>query len=64
METDKLTHLKDYIAGFAQVAVAFSGGVDSTLLLKVCEDTLGKDRDVEHAQHGILEVLLLSRERL
>jgi uncharacterized protein len=46
MKTDKLTHLKDYIAGFPQVAVAFSGGVDSTLLLKVCEDTLGKDRVV------------------
>lgn len=34
--------LKSYISQKETVAVAFSGGVDSTLLLKVSHDTLGK----------------------
>ena len=36
----KLDDLKGAIRGFGRVAVAFSGGVDSTLLLKVCKDVL------------------------
>ncbi|MDO4536029.1 MAG: ATP-dependent sacrificial sulfur transferase LarE [Clostridium perfringens] len=40
---NKLESLKDYIKNLGKVALAFSGGVDSTFLLKVCSDVLGKD---------------------
>ena len=38
---DKYTVLREYIASLGSVAVAFSGGVDSTLLLRVAHDVLG-----------------------
>ena len=38
---DKLDRLNKIIAGMGRAAVAFSGGVDSTLVLKVTHDTLG-----------------------
>ncbi len=37
----KLEELKAYLSSLESVAVAFSGGVDSTFLLKVAHDTLG-----------------------
>ncbi len=39
----KKTKLEEYIRSLGKVAVAFSSGVDSTFLLKVCHDTLGED---------------------
>lgn len=38
---DKYNDLKEYLKNLGSVAVAFSGGVDSTFLLKVAHDTLG-----------------------
>ncbi|WP_187695077.1 ATP-dependent sacrificial sulfur transferase LarE [Thermosediminibacter litoriperuensis] len=40
---EKLERLKSYIKNLGRVVVAFSGGVDSTFLLKVCLDVLGKE---------------------
>ena len=39
---DKLDILKEYLKSLGSVAVAFSGGVDSTFLLKVAHDELGE----------------------
>ena len=38
---NKLQNLKNYLRGLENVAVAFSGGVDSTFLLKIAQDVLG-----------------------
>ncbi len=38
---EKYKKLKDYLTSLESVAVAYSGGVDSTLLLKVARDVLG-----------------------
>lgn len=38
---DKYTALQEYLHSLGSVAVAFSGGVDSTLLLRVSHDVLG-----------------------
>jgi len=40
---EKLENLKNNIKSLQSVAVAFSGGVDSSFLLKVAADVLGKD---------------------
>lgn len=40
---EKYRRLKEYIKDLGSVAVAFSGGVDSTLLLKAAHDTLGEN---------------------
>ena len=38
----KYETLKEYLKSLESVAVAFSGGVDSTFLLKVAHDVLGE----------------------
>ncbi|MBN1346844.1 MAG: ATP-dependent sacrificial sulfur transferase LarE [Phycisphaerae bacterium] len=40
----KLEHFREVIARYDRVLVAFSGGVDSTFVLKVALDVLGRDR--------------------
>ena len=41
---EKYTALKEYLQSFDNMAVAFSGGVDSTLLLTAAVEALGADR--------------------
>ena len=44
MKNAKLTHLREIIAGLDSVAVAYSGGTDSSYLLAICLDVLGAER--------------------
>jgi uncharacterized protein len=41
--TQKLQHLQSFIAQYKSVIVAYSGGTDSSFLLKVTRDILGKE---------------------
>jgi uncharacterized protein len=45
----KYTHLRELIAGLGRTVVAYSGGADSALVLKVCVDVLGP--------HNVLAVI-------
>ncbi|MDO5382380.1 MAG: ATP-dependent sacrificial sulfur transferase LarE [Eubacteriales bacterium] len=49
-QMDKLNNLKSYLQKLGSVAVAFSGGVDSTFLLKVSHEVLGDDAVAVTAQ--------------
>lgn len=51
MRLDKLKNLKENIKSTGKCAVAFSGGVDSTFLLKICRDELGFEN--VHAFTGV-----------
>ena len=48
---EKYNDLKEYIKSLRSLAVAFSGGVDSTFLLKTAHDVLG-DRCVAIKNKG------------
>lgn len=52
MLEQKLSELKQKIQALKQVVVAFSGGVDSTFLLKVCIDVLGSDNVLAVTAHS------------
>lgn len=65
---DKLSILKEQISGYDSLAIAFSGGVDSTLLVKAAYEVLG-DRAVAitihanmHAGYEIEEAKALAKE--
>ena len=52
MLEQKLDNLKQRIVELKRVVVAFSGGVDSTFLLKVCMDVLGRDHVLAVTAHS------------
>lgn len=43
INNSKLSSLKNIIKTYKKVVIAFSGGVDSTFLLKICVDVLGSE---------------------
>ena len=49
---DKYEKLKEIIAGSGQLLIAYSGGVDSTFLLKVAAETLGPDKVIACIARG------------
>jgi len=51
----KLRKLRDILSGYGSILVAYSGGVDSTLLLKVAVDTLGRDNVLGVTERSQLE---------
>jgi len=66
---EKLEVLKNYIKSLGSVAVAFSGGVDSTFLLKVSFDVLGENvlaitaRSATFPERELNEAIEFAKER-
>ena len=58
-QNKKKEDLENYLKELGSVAVAFSGGVDSTFLLKVAHDTLG-----EKMYCSYRKILFFSRTRI
>jgi uncharacterized protein len=58
----KAARLRQIVASLVSTAVAYSGGVDSTLLLAVCRDVLRSERVVALTVHSEL-VPVVERER-
>lgn len=54
MIQEKLERLKAYLLDLESVAVAFSGGVDSTFLLKIAHDVLGSNMVAYTVQAGMV----------
>ncbi len=52
---DKYNSLKQILKGLGKVAIAYSGGVDSTFLLKVAVDTLSKENVLACISAGVVE---------
>lgn len=40
----RLARMREIVAGFGRTLVAYSGGVDSAVVLNICRDVLGKDQ--------------------
>lgn len=49
---DKYKKLKEILTGSGNLLISYSGGVDSTFLLKVAADTLGKDKVIACIARG------------
>jgi uncharacterized protein len=65
---EKYQTLKDILTNYGKVAIAYSGGVDSTFLLKACVDVLGKENVLacigispSLAQHQLLQAREMAR---
>ena len=60
----KLNKLKQSIKKLKKITVAFSGGVDSTFLLRVCKDVLGKENVMAvTASSGVLSEVELKEAK-
>jgi len=60
--TTKADRLRQIIAALGSVGVAYSGGVDSTLLLTVCQEVLGTERVLALTVHSEL-IPIVEREQ-
>jgi uncharacterized protein len=63
----KIDQLKQIVSRYSKIAIAFSGGVDSTFLAKICKDTLSQNiilftfASPVHPQFEVKEALSIAR---